>query len=121
MAEIPRKELSLKDLPAEIIQHIASLACDADGRMGCMLARVSHHIADASSSVRFHSAYARGNRSMQLLYDRLQSLPPRHRRVHHLFLSDDHQAANSLPDVMRLILDVVALVAPGLRTFYCIC
>jgi hypothetical protein len=63
----------METLPFELLERIFTCACTDNGRTGCALSAVSHHIRDASAPMRYHSIALIGARQIrtfiQLLYD----------------------------------------------------
>jgi hypothetical protein len=114
----------MESLPVELWTRIFRLACVDGGRMGCVLAEVSRYFRDAVLPVQLHSVVLLGYDKMSIFFTRvLQTRPPGHRRVLHLFLASapgtPPSATPSSPmreDQMNILQGILVSVGPELRT-----
>lgn len=75
--------------PAEVYDHIFSLACLDDGTTGRSLSRVSKHIRHVSRGYRYQSVAVHSVDAAQTFASTLQQLAPTERRVRHLYVHCD--------------------------------
>jgi hypothetical protein len=64
-------------LPFELLDRIFKRACTDDGQTGCALSAVSHHIRDASGSMRYHSIALVGARQIRTFIQLLDDPRPK--------------------------------------------
>ncbi|TBU44157.1 hypothetical protein BD309DRAFT_958993 [Dichomitus squalens] len=78
----------METLPLELHALIVEYACTDDGATARSLALVSRYVHDVATPFLFQSLAVSGLHQMTELVVRLEALPPRARRIRHLFLSD---------------------------------
>lgn len=116
----------------EILSHIFLLACTDGGSTGCALSMVSKYIRETSKPHKYHSVALHGQRQTKAFASVLAHTQSHHRRVVHLFLSNndanpsdpkastmDKRVATSAGSIGRKIassLKDIALRLPGAET-----
>ncbi|GJE94853.1 hypothetical protein PsYK624_110290 [Phanerochaete sordida] len=105
----------MDSLPVETCTHIFLLACTDGGATGCALSQTCRYFRAAVLPVQLHSVALIGGDKCRTLLDVLENRLPEHRRVEHLFISQQDGNPVSFDAVVQERL--LTLVAPTLRTF----
>ena len=79
--------MSAQDFPLEVWYKICFYACNDDGTTGLSLGQVSRYVHSASRPYHLHSAAVSGGYQLRKFADRLDALPPEHKRLQHLFVA----------------------------------
>ncbi|EKM57991.1 uncharacterized protein PHACADRAFT_206836 [Phanerochaete carnosa HHB-10118-sp] len=102
-------------LPVETWSQIFLYACVDGGRTGCALSETCRYFRAAVLPVQMHSVALVGGHKAQAFVDVLENRAPEHRRVEHLFISQQGKGRPAFkPGVQQRLFE---LLAPTLRTF----
>jgi len=102
----------MRSCPPELHSYICSLACTDDGYTARSLSLVSKYFAQITAPYLYQSLCASEPSKIRSLAHKLQQLPAHHRRIHHLFISDN----SGERDLTNSIVSILALAAPTLET-----
>jgi len=107
--------INMVEFPIELWLKICALACSDDGRTGCALSAVSHHIRAVSREYRYQSIAVAGYNQIRGLVATLSDRDPSHRSpVKHLCI---HTYNRDGPlRVGRMLRDLLGAVASSVRT-----